>query len=361
MANFVFILGAGTSATAGCPLMLNFLDVAQELFARDALTPAEQESYVQVFKALDEMQGIIAKANIDVRNIESVLAALETGKLLGRLGTLSHQEVDNAPTHMRNLIVSVIERTTRFGNGEAVLSAPGDYHRFARLIKLALEKKHTVAVLTFNYDIAADFSLANLELGLDYHLEGNSVTTPSIPFFKLHGSLNWRRCSVQSCNYVEAFKLNDVCSNPSNFIQADKGKNITRLRMFSDVFQSRSHCAQPLVIEPVIVPPTWDKTRHYEAITPVWRGAANYLSAASHIFVCGYSFPDTDVFFRYLFAVGGSAPSRLLKRFHVFNPNEEVGERFRSLLGPAVSDRFVFSNLKFARALDEIKNFVETL
>ncbi len=365
MANLVFILGAGASATSGCPLMLNFLDVAQELYTRGKLSAQERESYLRVFKALDEMQGILAKANVDVRNIESVLAAFETGKLLGRLGNLSVDEVSEAPTHMRNLIVSVIERTTKFGDGYRTLDVPGDYARFSAMIKSAIDAKHNVSVITFNYDVAADYGLACEGFQLDYHLRNSDAidsTRASIPMFKLHGSLNWRKCAVSDCNHIEAFKLGEVCENPSQFIQVDDARSLTTLRIHHEFFSNvNSHCMQPLIVEPLIVPPTWDKTRYYEAITPVWQGAATFLSAASHIFVCGYSFPETDVFFRYLFAVGGSGPARLLKRFHVFNPSEAVGERFRSLLGPAVADRFYFSKEKFDAAIFEVDELIYSM
>jgi hypothetical protein len=36
----------------------------------------------------------------------------------------------------------------------------------------------------------------------------------------------------------------------------------------------------------------------------VWRTAAQHLSEAEHIFIIGYSLPETDQFFRYLYGLG---------------------------------------------------------
>ncbi len=107
--------------------------------------------------------------------------------------------------------------------------------------------------------------------------------------------------------------------------------------------------------DPVIVPPTWNKTQHYHQISPVWRRAAQHLSEAEVIVVFGYSLPETDQFFRYLYA-WGTVGDAILKCFLVVDPDPsgQVVSRFQSLLGPGAKNRFIHIKKKFGEALYEV-------
>jgi hypothetical protein len=94
--------------------------------------------------------------------------------------------------------------------------------------------------------------------------------------------------------------------------------------------------------EPVLVPPTWNKADSHRALEKVWSLAAHELSGAENIFVIGYSMPETDSFFRHLYALG-TVGGIMLRRFWVFNPNHSVERRFHDLLGPGAEDRFEFN------------------
>jgi len=89
----------------------------------------------------------------------------------------------------------------------------------------------------------------------------------------------------------------------------------------------------------------------------VWSRAAKELGNAENILVIGYSYPRSDAFFHFLYALGtvGSDP---LKRFWVYNPDEtgEVEKRFRDLLGPAAGGRFRYLSFRFNRAIGLISN-----
>jgi hypothetical protein len=80
----------------------------------------------------------------------------------------------------------------------------------------------------------------------------------------------------------------------------------------------------------VIVPPSWNKTEYADSVGHIWQEAARQLSDAENIFVCGYSLPETDVFFKHLFALGSVGRS-LIRRFWVINPDPDgsVESRFR--------------------------------
>ena len=108
--------------------------------------------------------------------------------------------------------------------------------------------------------------------------------------------------------------------------------------------------------EPVIVPPTWNKSDYHQALSQVWGKAAQELSEARSIFICGYSLPETDAFFRLLYALGtvGQFP---LGKIIVYNPEDagSVDKRFRQMLGPGAIARYQYKAMPFHKAIPDIK------
>ena len=81
-----------------------------------------------------------------------------------------------------------------------------------------------------------------------------------------------------------------------------------------------------------IVPPTWNKMGYYGDIRPVWGEAVDVLKDAENIIVIGYSWPKTDHFFSYLYALG-TAGDTLLRRFVLVDIAAETIDRYRAMLG----------------------------
>ena len=113
------------------------------------------------------------------------------------------------------------------------------------------------------------------------------------------------------------------------------------------------HCGAQLKPEPLIVPPTWNKGTLHAGIDRVWKKAARHLSEAEYIFIIGYSYPPTDEFFRYLYALG-TIGDGWLEKVMVFNPDQEVGERIKRLLGPLARDKFAALTNGFDTAIPYI-------
>lgn len=111
----------------------------------------------------------------------------------------------------------------------------------------------------------------------------------------------------------------------------------------------------PAATQPFIVPPTWNKAGKYESIQPVWRRAARELRDAENIIVIGYSIPETDQFFRYLYALGTIGSTRI-KRFWVFDahPSPALDERYRSMLGPLARRRYRLIGTPFSSVVDAV-------
>ena len=71
MSDTVFILGAGASREAGCPLMADFLERARYLYAAGMVEDV-RKSFEIVFEAIGDLQPVHSKSQLDLTNIESI-------------------------------------------------------------------------------------------------------------------------------------------------------------------------------------------------------------------------------------------------------------------------------------------------
>ena len=351
MANTVFILGAGASKRGGAPLMMEFLDAAYDLLTVGRISDAEKESFMAVFEARSHLQRVHSKSNLDIHNIESVFAAFEMANILKRLGDYTPEQIRELLGAMKTIIASTIEKTLRFPLRGTHAVAPRPYRSFVNLVwnlRHAAVPRQTVAVITFNYDMAVDYAFNQLNTPVEYGLEDEPVNN-AIPLLKLHGSLNWAWCS--ECEVVVP------CTLPEYFSTWERGyEDMTESVMISmrNVLTRCAHGKHPVDLEPVIVPPTWYKSDYYGTLSPVWARAALELSAAENIFVIGYSLPPSDLFFRYLYALG-TVSETVLKHFWVFNPDASVHERFQTLLGLGAQQQFHAFTSTFSDSIQEIE------
>jgi NAD-dependent SIR2 family protein deacetylase len=150
---------------------------------------------------------------------------------------------------------------------------------------------------------------------------------------KLHGSINWAECA--ECRQVLDFNFCDI-----DFRRIASVHSSVHLPVTAQL-PKMEHCGTKVSDVPFLVPPTWNKNATNPSLLNVWKRAAQELTTAENIFVIGYSLPATDLFFRYLFALGTTGPTRI-KRFWVFNrdPTGATESRFRELVGPALRARF---------------------
>jgi hypothetical protein len=192
-----------------------------------------------------------------------------------------------------------------------------------------------VSFLTFNYDILLDFALHSRRIPFDYWIS-ESPNQDALPLLKLHGSINWGICHV--CKAIVPYDVGEIRHEPfpnTKYAFFDLGSSI----------KTREHCGEHLIGTPFLVPPTWDKTAYQGELGQVWRKAAEVLGAAQNVFIIGYSLPETDAFFRYLFALGTQGQSRI-RRFWIINPDEDgtVEQRFRLMIGRGIENRTRFIN-----------------
>ncbi len=361
MSRFVFVLGAGASAAANAPLASNFMDKARLLLRGGELPPEDVEAFSLVFMARDALKAAHSKADLDLVNIEVLFGAFEMAALFGRLGSLSEPEVEPLPRAMRRLISRTVEMSMVF----PILSSPGaprrggwstgtfpklmpppPYDSFADLlVKLSNGDWDRVSVITFNYDLGVDLALYFEDVPYRYGFSHDSGS--AVDLLKLHGSLNWGRCPM--CKEVILLDMR-ACLQRMKIRAAGSMK----FEVSGDL-RLLQHCGSQLKPEPVIVPPTWNKGSYHSQLARVWKRAAYHLSEAEYIFIIGYSYPQTDEFFRYLYALG-SIGEGWLEKVIVFNPDPEVGERVRRLLGPLARDKFAALTNPFDQAIQHLRS-----
>ncbi len=352
MSSTVFVLGAGASKQGGAPLMAEFLDVAQNLWRTDEVKEAEH-SYSKVFEAIGALQAVHSKSQLDIDNVESVFATFEMAKTLSTFPGIEVPQIQNLIDSMKSVIVSTIEKTLVFPVSNGTVFPPSPYNEFVDLahkLRTEANPKHTVSIITFNYDLACDYAFYFNNIGIDYALD-ESGKQNAIPLLKLHGSFNWAFCSeigkVVPWNLSEYFKTHKWNLWPeTKRLMLSIGSELANFK-FNEKDVDR---------EPAIVPPTWNKTDYHQTISNVWARAARELREAENIFVIGYSLPESDAFFRYLYALGTVGPTPL-KRFRVYNPDVSgvVEKRFEDMLGPGAQQKFGYHDMKFWESINDIR------
>lgn len=353
MAKTVFILGAGASKEAGAPLMAEFLDTARDIsVSKDHRIDSESHAaFERVFKAIQELRISHYKSYINLDDIEAVFGAFEMARLINRMGSYSPDEIKELISSIKKLIVKTLEVTMKYGVSKGHIGPIHPYSFFTKLLeKLGNESgKYTSSVLTFNYDIALDHALYEQRITVDYGLSSDD-DKGDFKLLKLHGSLNWGKCAT--CGSIVPYHMKQFFKKFG-------------VRWFSDATSAsldvgsklinHEHCGTPLHTDPILVPPTWNKTEYHGQLGEVWAQAGKELSEAENIIVIGYSHPISDQFFKYLYALG-SIGDATIRRFWVFDPAEgdQVKAKYKALMGTGLDNRFQFFRETFTSAIDTL-------
>jgi hypothetical protein len=294
---------------------------------------------------MSRLQVVHSKADLDLVNLESVFGAFEMARLLGSFADAPEIEVERLSDDMRQVIKITLEQTMMVDTHSPVL--PYGYGRLAGLLASRKESQMQDSVITFNYDTALDYCLVEKFPRVDYGL-GEGENEGGFPLLKLHGSLNWASCKV----------CKRTVSRPVELKERGVGHNTTRRFFLAD--PDPGECCNQRRLYPAIVPPSWDKAEYRASVGSVWKRAASVLAAARNVVIIGYSLPESDSFFRYLFALGTVGPE-LLERLWLINPSEEVCDRFERLVGPGAQRRFRWYNQRFdKKCLDTLVAGIES-
>jgi hypothetical protein len=375
MAEVVFILGAGASAHAGVPVMNEFYGAACDLCDDRKIGNYDKAFFNLIIDAIRPLESISLKLNIDVNNIEHIFSLIEMGKLINRFPGLDGDKIAELHEAIHMFIIRTIELKSNFTYKEdMVVCAPEAYDLLAQNISLLREQSgpSSSAVLTFNYDVAIDLAL-EIAMGannIDYCLGNSRQMNESggYKLLKLHGSLNWAKQNLNGHTNVIPVRIKDFIEHNGMVFRTHgerkertflttrdvhplKRKGTFRIEVGSKIdklkWLSPVEGIQKL---PLIVPPTWSKTEYHSILCNVWAQAAEEISEAKYIFIIGYSFPESDLFFRYLLGLG-MLDIRRLKYFWVIDPEPKIGKKYESILGTSVQQKFVAHPEKFSTAV----------
>lgn len=341
VAERVFIFGAGASKQGGAPVMSNFIQEAERV-----LNDTTDQSYLGiVLRFSDACKSLHAYSNVDLDNLETLYGLAEMAEMTKRFPNYSSEDITEVVRALRRVIVKTIEKTLTFPYYERMVAPPEGYRELVESLREIEADSRKVAFITFNYDLGLDYALRYHSIPHDYCIDG--LRPGTVPLLKLHGSLNWFLC--ESCNRVVTWNLND-------FFQTGRwqhlSKNGQRHLDFSDHLDEMPHDCSPSHREPLIVPPTWNKPTYRSALKSVWATAADVLSDVRDLIVIGFSLPETDLFFKYLYSIGTA--SARLRQIRVFDPDERVRERFEGLLGQGAKAKFTFEAITFSEAISKL-------
>lgn len=358
MSEFVFILGAGASVSSGAPVMNNFLERAEKLYRTGKLREYSSH-FDRVFETISEMQSIHSKSEMDINNIETVYALLEMAKVIGGYKDKSIEDIQAVIDSLKILIQVTLEKSIRYGwNTNNYFVPIHDYHNFCQLLseKFGTRSKQ-FSIITYNYDVALDFALTYHKFEYNYSIEDKEESN-NISLLKLHGSLNWFKCStcgkIIPFNDFNSFKAEQHIAHPNQ--TSDKSMEISK----SDP-SILSHCGHEISSDnPWIVPPTWNKTDYHTTLSNVWSKAAKELSDAEHIFIIGYSLPESDYFFKFLYSLG-TLGSSIIKGIYIINPDEQVDPNYKNMISNFTGKRIKFYHKVFGLSLDEIRKAINNI
>ena len=361
MSKTVFILGAGASCEYGLPLISNFLDKSKELNDRTEASEYKK-SYKVVNQAIANLQNVNSKSFINIYNIEEVFSAFEMGRLINKLpGTSSKEEIEQIVASTKRLIYETLDKNT-------VLMIPSrsdppdaciGYKRLVEFIdKQNRENINACSVITFNYDLLLDYALYKQKLKVNYCLnEINEDKESCAKLIKLHGSLNWFMHEKEK-NEIVPLYLDDIFEDTKyylNMYREDQTFYIDPIKWLSG--KNYIYNGKNVIPEPILIPPTFNKMEKNKRIINVWRQASLELTKAENILICGYSHPETDIFFKYLFALGISGDS-IIKNFVVYDPKTEIEGKYRNILGRSIEERYIFQKNVFGNFVQELQKYL---
>ena len=195
-----------------------------------------------------------------------------------------------------------------------------------------------LAIITTNYDVVLQQRLFEdlgegglhdlVDFGLNWREAGDTAPShprpaaPRLRLFKLHGSLDWLRCSLCGHVYIEP------------------GHTIFREGDVLEGAGSRTCACGFRPLRQLIVAPSTVREIRDPNLLSIWQGALEALRTAERWTIIGYSMPPEDIAIRTLLLranAGRATPPRIsvVER----GPNEEVEHRYRLLFPDLVFEQ----------------------
>jgi hypothetical protein len=318
----VYVVGAGFSADARLPMMLDFLRVARDaaVWLRQARRRREARAVEQLLTFRQEATRATFRSRIDIDNIEDLfsLASATGDRRLERELTLGIAAVLDyaASVEDRHCCFVHLPPTRRIPAqwGRSPFAGSGRYsnlasvydHYAAVISGLGADGAvhHRDTVISFNYDLLLEEALGCLKIPFNYGFRPSALNfddsasyirrqyrSTGLTVLKLHGSLNWVG-PIETPMFAPIPPAKELPGLDQVTLYTDK---VTVYGSFGDVRNKD--------LTPILVPPTWRKS-FGSLVSPVWDASIQALREAARIVVIGYSAPATDQHFQYLLAAG---------------------------------------------------------
>ena len=178
--------------------MNSFLDKARDLYPL-----IQDQRWIDaaklVFRAISALQRVHSKSELHLFNLESLFTTFEMAATLGYLPDLTEDEISKLVESLQTVIVFTLDYSMRFPvspNDGFIASAP--YRRLVDLLHTFRQANSSVAIITFNYDVALELALHYNHVEFSYSLDGKQPPRDVIPLLKLHGSINWGATNLRS-------------------------------------------------------------------------------------------------------------------------------------------------------------------
>ena len=322
----MIVLGAGFSVVAGHPVMADFATVVTTL-ATDPHTPLredERERFRRVLEYRSSLQRLYGFLYLDLDNVEHLFGLLDMESSLspGVSGALPREDLIFVLVKTLELTYRIApelnEKLAQYKRGGSLQAIreirrtesrhpSRSYYEFVQALR-----PHDI-ILTFNYDTVLEDALLAAGIGPHY-VTGEpawSGISRTQSVLKLHGSVNFIESKNGDVSVVD-FEL---------------------LEKTTDRYYEQG--------QPLLVPPTWNKTSPSPLIQQIWTEASRALERASRLVFIGYSLPETDLFFRYLLA-NALVHNEILQAVSVLDPAQQTRERYASFVSEALRNQGKF-------------------
>jgi NAD-dependent SIR2 family protein deacetylase len=299
MKNVIF-LGAGASKADGAPLQgelfKEYFDMRltknkESCLGVYGLFEAGEEAITmeikvekKVKKFFNDIFGINENCN-DFPTFEEALGMLDLAMSRKeyfynetRCHNLDSVETDSYQSYKLALVLSMAELIEY-----KLRQSEGNYHN--KLVENFYRDNNlnTITFVSTNYDILIDNAILKAGHSIDYGFNRKSNIN-KVKLLKIHGSLNWLYCPV--CKKIQVTPL-------------EKGA----LRLLDNLNKAIcNNCCS--LTEAIIIPPTFFKDYNNFYLSSVWNQVEDQFTSAENIIFCGYSFPDADIYIKYLLKRG---------------------------------------------------------
>lgn len=284
--NTVYVLGAGFSAEAKCPLMKDFTDKKWIKWFESRLNKKDKRRFQTLKHYIFERMSMGY-----CENIEEFLNHVAVADFLWMDSITEHKRHSYSSSKIfRDLqwyIIKIIQEKTKD-------HLPKVYERFLRKVF-----EENSVIISFNYDLIVETGLK--KLNKNYTYEPKEKQNDKLLILKLHGSGNWSYCG--NCNEPTSY---------DDYI-ADK------------ILSQKLSCSQcnKKNLEPIIVPPMLNKdyqnpARGGDVIQFLWHNASTELLEAKKITFIGFSMNKSDLYVQELFKFCSNMNPHI--KYEVVNP-----------------------------------------